>query len=810
MSQQNDSYVIRGVLTGRRSGRPLAGYHVEALDKDLFRDDKLGSAVTDSEGRFEIRYAAEAFSDLFEKGPDIYLRISNDKKEVVLITEQAVRANAGREEIFQLSLDDSHAVLPTAIPERLQFTHLLATNPNYFGTAGGELQKKFKVVFPQQGDISYEHLHCIGLKPEENLLEGILHIKKPFGYGGGLCTDGSLEYVAFYIDYEDGNGFVSTGPAATVNVHNLKSTSSGEIWYAVRQTFEPKNLESCKKPQVVKLRAILSWEQPPTGPDFKPVWGNKVEAWVQLQPFGRRPKPSLMELDIAETDPGIFKEIYDYTDESLKHWELADKYADRVRGAFMKNVGTNANYHAAIVQGVTKDDVAKAAALLEESNKLTWPKDLKDWVPVQPVNGKTDYEELTCLGLHPEDDLLEATIKVKKEDGYFGNLCTAGTREYVAFYINWGSGFVHVGTDSVRVHDIPGKHKPLMYAVRMPIRDILNHLRNCSDEQVVTVRAILSWHQPPTHAGFNPTWGNVLDRRVQIRPLKAGGIPELYLINDVPVSQINNFTGYATESGIQKPMGGIVGIWGNVNVPGATYYRILFKTSTSAWTPVTDPRTAWDTGGSVQQRRPGTNGWFSISDYLTDSHPSHYLHTALAHWNSSVCEDGLCMLRLELADALRNPMGHAGCTIRLDNTAPSLYKFDIARPYIQGLAVKSGGVLNTCGAFTGDELIGVSGNFSDLHYASYSLSLAAGNIVGSIALTGYAPSLDTGTLPNGDGSSGESLLSFRMRDVNPGAIKCAYVIELVVRDRCISGYLSDYHHKTTSNEIRNFAGFNWE
>jgi hypothetical protein len=35
---------------------------------------------------------------------------------------------------------------------------------------------------------------------------------------------------------------------------------------------------------VARLRAILSWEAPPTGPNYVPVWGNREECLVQLHP----------------------------------------------------------------------------------------------------------------------------------------------------------------------------------------------------------------------------------------------------------------------------------------------------------------------------------------------------------------------------------------------------------------------------------------------------------------------------------------------------------------------------------------------
>ena len=51
---------------------------------------------------------------------------------------------------------------------------------------------------------------------------------------------------------------------------------------------------------------------------------------------------------------------------------------------------------------------------------------------------KTRYEELTCVGLQPDQATLYATIAVKQDFGYGGDLCTGpGGREYVRFFADW-------------------------------------------------------------------------------------------------------------------------------------------------------------------------------------------------------------------------------------------------------------------------------------------------------------------------------------------------------------------------------------
>ena len=63
------------------------------------------------------------------------------------------------------------------------------------------------------GNTDFEELRCVGLRPGLDLLEGVLTVKKSSGYSGGLCTTGSTEYVAFWIDFGTGGGFTYMGTA---------------------------------------------------------------------------------------------------------------------------------------------------------------------------------------------------------------------------------------------------------------------------------------------------------------------------------------------------------------------------------------------------------------------------------------------------------------------------------------------------------------------------------------------------------------------------------------------------------------------
>lgn len=143
---------------------------------------------------------------------------------------------------------------------------------------------------------------------------------------------------------------------------------------------------------------------------------------------------------------------------------------------------------------------------------------------VLPLSANTAYEELTCVGYNPDRDELEATVQIKLPTGYHGNLCSAGSTEYVRFFVDYGSGFQDAGLASFNAHDIPNSidcaekpTKPLTYVVTFP------HDPNrafCGKPVLPEVRAILSWNAIPPAGNPNwaQVWGNTLDRHVQIKP----------------------------------------------------------------------------------------------------------------------------------------------------------------------------------------------------------------------------------------------------------------------------------------------------
>jgi hypothetical protein len=96
---------IFGTVQEAETGRPLANLVIRAFDRDLLFDDKLGYTNTDDDGRFEIRFGAERFRDLFESKPDLYLRIfDRDGIRLIHETTDAIRWNASKNERYEIQI----------------------------------------------------------------------------------------------------------------------------------------------------------------------------------------------------------------------------------------------------------------------------------------------------------------------------------------------------------------------------------------------------------------------------------------------------------------------------------------------------------------------------------------------------------------------------------------------------------------------------------------------------------------------------------------------------------------------------------
>ncbi|GAB4390333.1 hypothetical protein [Albidovulum sp.] len=471
--------------------------------------------------------------------------------------------------------------------------HLIA-NPNYFGNLTDlKLPGLPKAVLKKIGDTSFEELTCLGYNPDTEILTAIVRIKQQTGYGGDACTDGSQEYIRFYLEYGDGS-WVDHGTAG-FTIHDLPFKES--LCYAVSIKITPKRRSCCDdKPVLPNVRAILSWNTmpPPNMPNWMPVWGNRLERDIQIEPrnwFICKLTDVITDIGIQKIDPvfadkltaAVTKLPPPKPEAPLPELMKIAKGEDRDL-AVMRNV-----FPAVVKLAAEPDNMIAFQAL---SPLKAFDIDIGKFTDFlgQP-NFNTTYEELHCVGLDRDATMLHGVVQIKRKSGYSGNLCQKGSREYIAFYLDFGSGWEYQGTTWVEVHDVDVPKGGLWYQAALPV-NLDKHRKEWCKTGQARIRGILSWAVPPApnEPNFVPHWGDREDCWIEIAPLPEGVVPGVFTpflesIGNMSVAKING-AGYANGTSIggtftadDAPFGGRTLLKGRAfNLPpGPLEFRVMIQ-----------------------------------------------------------------------------------------------------------------------------------------------------------------------------------------------------------------------------------------
>jgi hypothetical protein len=689
------------------------------------------------------------------------------------------------------------SALPQGHAERLAFPKLIAKNPNYFGNFS---ESQFKPVFPLSNDTTYEQVTCVGYNPDQKLLEAVIQVKQPTGYLGDECTAGSYEYIRFFVDL--GSGFVDAGVTA-INVHDIPDApdcaKQGEkpLSYSASVTYSPANLKDCANPVLPKVRAILSWQTiPPAGnPNYAPIWGNHLDCNIQLAPgfltiFGVIGDLAASGIQISQ----LPSEVQAIANVPIPGPNPGPLNLAALAELYSTPLGTHAvpahRFGFAAVQELLAAPVVSSQAAADKAAqfaalKIDWPEVIG---ALEGTNADTTYEQLYCLALEGSVgfERLTATFRIKQEVGYSGNLCTAGSLEYVAFWADWDDTckYTYLGTVPVRVHDISRPAgEDLCYVAVLPV-DLSQYRAACETPKIARVRAVLSWAVPPstTNPSALTAWGNLIDAHVEIQP---GTVPNplnptISILGGIPTSQIDGITGLTTSSarfagnnlpadtlGRPCPFGGIVEVQGP-EFPGYKY-RIQVRDLTvgGSWQTVFTPLMLTRSDGSTYASNPDPSGYFEYQQYPNNT------ENLLGNWSSS--GDDLWQVKIDIADLFDNPVPGAipdTHVIQLDNTAPAA-----------SVNITTGG---DCGKFAVGAVLDGIFVATDLHFGFYSLFTEPFN--GPIT-----PS----------GGSVETAVTGDPWTLNTaGMTPCGYTIDLEVQDRSIVNSSWGVHNTTPA-----FTGF---
>ncbi len=215
-----------------------------------------------------------------------------DKAKLATIQEAVLAPKIELAELSKLYANEKSKIEPERIGVKIlhetvyaKSPALMAQNQQIFLEAGIDWAASIKKFLSLKGNVNYEELYCVGLDYHKEALVASLRVKKPSGYSGSLCTKGSKEYVGFWIQTDVDCTWKYVG-TAYVNVFDIALPSEG-LAYSVILPFDfSKYRNPCGKPTVIKVRAVLSWNVPPSTKDQNvvPYWGNIVDSYIQVAP----------------------------------------------------------------------------------------------------------------------------------------------------------------------------------------------------------------------------------------------------------------------------------------------------------------------------------------------------------------------------------------------------------------------------------------------------------------------------------------------------------------------------------------------
>jgi hypothetical protein len=535
----------------------------------------------------------------------------------------------------------------------------------------------FKNPIAFNGDTSWEEVTCVGYNPALQQLVAVVSIKQTSGYQGGLCVDGSPEYVRFFVDWGSGLTDVGLTSFAAHDIPDVAPNPPHPIQYMVHLAVDDATHQKfCNSPVLPVVRATLSWNTIPSlNPNTVPFFGNWKDAHVQIAPELLLLGP-LVDQGVLQAATWVLDQV-DLTKPLAKAAPKPVPLHDLLPAYRKAGVPDHRTVYS-VVQPLVAG--GKQAASVAAQTSLADPAALK--IDVADIIGKlaavaeggdTAFEQVVCAGLNTATDMLGAVIHIKQPSGYSGNLCQSGSTEYVAFWGDFDDTSTYktyLGTAAVQVHDIATIPKDgLYYSVLLPT-NLAPYLEACSTPNVVRLRAVLSWSVPPSTTDPNALdfWGNRLDVAMQIRPGQAttGLVGYLYYVGGVSLIDISTVTYLAYPSSgvlntsncaqpaMDRPFAGAVTVGGRISnfVPGTVYYQVQVSPSgAGTWQPVMTGPFTFTLSDPSNPPFFQTTVTYTSSDgwYLFEENPGALefeIYNQLATWNSLSMPDGLYDMRL--------------------------------------------------------------------------------------------------------------------------------------------------------------------
>ena len=133
----------------------------------------------------------------------------------------------------------------------------------------------------------WEELLCAAIDPDGGRLTALIGVHRLGGYSGLFRRHGSIEYIRFFLDWGDGDGYQPIG-LVHFKVCDLPSDAEedkGSRYWRVSTAFDPDRYWGCViNGMQPKVKAVLSWHQvPDLDHEFTPLFGNLVESDICVE-----------------------------------------------------------------------------------------------------------------------------------------------------------------------------------------------------------------------------------------------------------------------------------------------------------------------------------------------------------------------------------------------------------------------------------------------------------------------------------------------------------------------------------------------
>jgi hypothetical protein len=133
----------------------------------------------------------------------------------------------------------------------------------------------------------WEELLCAAIDPDGGRLTALVGVHRPAGYSGLFRRHGSIEYVRFFIDWGDGDGYqpVSLVHFKICDLPSEEQQGKRPRYWRVSTAFDQERYWGCVMSGVQpRVKAVLSWHQvPELDAGYTPLFGNRIESDVCIE-----------------------------------------------------------------------------------------------------------------------------------------------------------------------------------------------------------------------------------------------------------------------------------------------------------------------------------------------------------------------------------------------------------------------------------------------------------------------------------------------------------------------------------------------